>query len=123
MGASWTRWAGAATVAYGVGTMVRPVWLARPCQLTGRGGSVPAPTALLVRAMGARDAAIGTAMMVAKNTSARRTATVCRVVADLSDAVLFGTQLPDPAARRKAAAAAGAWAALCTAAAAADGLL
>ncbi|MFE0697528.1 hypothetical protein [Streptomyces sp. NPDC058869] len=107
------RWMGAATAAYGVAVLVRPALMARPCGLDGEDGSVPAPTALLIRALGARDAAIGIAMMVAKDRSGRRAATACRVVADLGDAVLFGTRLPDPAARRKAAAVAGGWGALC----------
>ncbi|MFE8915234.1 hypothetical protein [Streptomyces globisporus] len=113
MEAGLVRWVGAATAAYGVGVLVRPALMARPCRLDDEDGSVPAPAALLIRAMGVRDAAIGIAMMVAKDRSVRRAATVCRVVADLGDAVLFGTRLPDPAARRKAAAVAGGWGVLC----------
>ncbi|MFD4021003.1 DUF4267 domain-containing protein [Streptomyces sindenensis] len=113
MEAGLVRWVGAATAAYGVGVLVRPALMARPCGLGDEDGSVPAPAALLIRAMGVRDAAIGLAMMAAKDRSVRQAATACRVVADLGDAVLFGTQLPDPAARRKAAAVAGGWGALC----------
>ncbi|MFJ6512377.1 DUF4267 domain-containing protein [Streptomyces sp. NPDC091406] len=113
MGAWPVRWAGAATAAYGVGVLVRPALMARPCGLDEEDGSVPPATALLIRAVGVRDAAIGLAMLVAREGSALRAATACRVAADLGDAALFGTQLPDPAARRKAAAVAGGWGALC----------
>lgn len=113
MGAGLVRWVGAATAAYGVGVLVRPELMARPCGLDHEDGSVPAPAALLIRAMGVRDAAIGLAMLVAKDRSVRRAATACRVAADLGDALIFGTQLPDPAARGKAAAVAGGWGALC----------
>ncbi|MFF3531510.1 DUF4267 domain-containing protein [Streptomyces rubiginosohelvolus] len=113
MEAVLVRWVGAATAAYGVGILVRPALMARPCGLDDKDGSVPAPAALLIRAVGVRDATIGIAMMVAKDRSVRRAATACRVVADLGDAVLFGTQLPDPAARPKAAAVAGGWGVLC----------
>ncbi|MFE7141035.1 DUF4267 domain-containing protein [Streptomyces sp. NPDC057644] len=113
MGAWPVRWAGAATAAYGVGILVRPQLMARPCGLDDEDGSVPAPTALLIRAVGVRDLASGLAMLAAKEGSALRAATVCRVASDLGDAVLFGTQLPDPAARRKAAAVAGGWGVLC----------
>ncbi|MEW1628810.1 DUF4267 domain-containing protein [Streptomyces sp. NPDC089173] len=113
MEAGPVRWVGAATAAYGLGVLVRPALMARPCGLEDEDGSVPASAALLIRAMGVRDAAIGIVMLVAKDRSVRQAATACRVVADLGDAALFGTQLPDPAARRKAAAVAGAWGALC----------
>ncbi|MFJ4714523.1 hypothetical protein [Streptomyces sp. NPDC088785] len=113
---------GVGTAAYGVGTLARPALLAKPCGLTEADGSVSAPTALLVRAMGARDTAIGAAMILAGTPSARRTATACRVASDLADAALFGSLLPDRAARRKAAAVAGAWGVLCAlAAVATDG--
>ncbi|WP_206337295.1 DUF4267 domain-containing protein [Streptomyces sp. Z26] len=116
MGAGPVRVVGAATAAYGVGVLVRPELMARPCGLTDEDGSVPAATALLIRALGARDAAVGVAMVAAGDGSARRTATACRVVSDVADAVLLGTLLPDPAARRKAAVVAGVWGALCAAA-------
>ncbi|WP_345769998.1 DUF4267 domain-containing protein [Streptomyces sp. OspMP-M43] len=110
------RWVGAATAAYGVSVLVRPALMARPCGLEDEDGSVPDPVALLIRAMGVRDTAIGITMLLAKGHSVRRAATACRVLADFGDAVIFGTQLPDPAARRKAAAVAGSWGVLCAAA-------
>ncbi|MER5972691.1 hypothetical protein ABT112_23665 [Streptomyces sp. NPDC002055] len=116
MSATLLRVLGAATAAYSVAIMARPAWLARPCGLTDADGTVPAATALLIRAIGARDAAIGTAMLLATRTSALRTVTACRIAADLSDAVLFGTMLPDRSRRLKAAGLAAAWAALCAAA-------
>lgn len=109
---------GAATAAYSVAIMVRPVLLAKPCGLTDADGTVPVGTALLIRAMGARDAAIGTAMLLAPDARSLRTATACRVTADLSDAALFGTALTGWSRRLKVAGAAVAWGALCAAAAA-----
>ncbi|MFF3849790.1 hypothetical protein [Streptomyces sp. NPDC002328] len=117
MSATLLRVLGAATAAYSVAIMIRPAWLARPCGLTRADGTVPAPTALLIRAIGARDAALGTAMLLAPDLRSLRTATACRVAADLSDAALFGTALPDRAGRAKAAGAAATWGALCAAAA------
>jgi len=108
---------GAATAAYGLSTVVRPAVLAKPCHLTEPDGSVSAPTALLVRAMGVRDTAMGTAMLLAKTPSASRMASTCRIASDLSDAALFGTLLPVVAARKKAAAVAGGWGLLCALAA------
>lgn len=117
MAVGWVRLMGTATAAYGLSTVVRPAVLAKPCGLTEPDGSVPAPTALLVRAMGARDTAIGAAMLLAKTPSASRTATVCRIASDLSDAALFGALLPEAPARKKAAIAAGGWGLLCALAA------
>ncbi|MGW6463587.1 hypothetical protein [Streptomyces rubiginosohelvolus] len=111
---------GAATAAYSVAIMVRPVLLAKPCGLTHADDTVPAATALLIRAIGARDAAIGTAMILAPDSSSLKTATACRVAADLSDAALFGTALTGWSRRLKVAGFAVAWAALCAAAAARD---
>ncbi|MFC8708111.1 hypothetical protein ACFUIV_38850 [Streptomyces anulatus] len=109
---------GAATAAYSLAIMVRPALLAKPCGLARADDTVPAPTALLIRAIGARDAAIGTAMILAPDTSSLRTVTACRVVADLSDAALFGTALTGWSRRLKIAGFAVAWGALCAVAAA-----
>ncbi|WP_167150948.1 hypothetical protein [Streptomyces sp. MBT27] len=108
------RLLGAATALYGVAIMARPEWLAKPCALPLEpGGRVPRDTSLLVRAFGSRDLVIGLAMVAATGDDARRLATGCRVAADTSDAVIFGTQLPHRQARLKAAGAAISWAALC----------
>ncbi|MFE9118621.1 hypothetical protein [Streptomyces sp. NPDC007172] len=108
------RLLGAATALYGAAVMARPEWLAKPCALPLEpGGRVPGDTGLLIRALGSRDLVIGLAMVAATDDDARRFATWCRVAADASDAVIFGTQLPHRQARLKAAGAAVSWAALC----------
>ncbi|MFF8844201.1 hypothetical protein ACF08N_16015 [Streptomyces sp. NPDC015127] len=103
---------GAATAAFGVAITTRPQWLARPCGLTDEAGRVPPPTALLIRSIGARDVAICTAMLLAGDPRALRLTTACRVAADASDALIFGTLLDDRGRRLMAACSAGAWAAL-----------
>ncbi|WP_405497253.1 hypothetical protein [Streptomyces sp. NBC_00096] len=99
---------GAATLGYGVAVACRPRVLARPCGLPERGS-----TALLIRALGVRDAVVGAAMVAAPGGAALRTAVLCRVAIDAGDALLFGTLLPRRAERAKAASAALVWAALC----------
>lgn len=118
MPSAMPRALGAVTAAYSVAIMIRPVWLAKPCGLTQADGTVPASTALLIRAVGARDAALGTAMLLAPDTRSLRAATLCRAAADLSDAVLFGAALTGRARRWKVAGFAAAWGTLCAAAAA-----
>ncbi|MBW1601971.1 hypothetical protein JJV70_07565 [Streptomyces sp. JJ66] len=104
---------GAATVLYSVAITVKPAWLARPCRLrTDADGEPSRESALLIRAIGLRDTAIGAAMLMADGARARRVATGCRIAADATDALLFGTLLADRPARAKAAAFAAAWAAL-----------
>ncbi|WP_327250279.1 hypothetical protein [Streptomyces sp. NBC_01244] len=100
---------GAATLGYGVAVACRPEVLARPCGLAERGSS----SALLIRALGARDAVIGAAMLAAPEGGGLRTAVLCRVAIDAGDALLFGTLLPQRTGRAKAASAALVWAALC----------
>lgn len=99
---------GVATLGYGVAVACRPKVLARPCGLAEHGSS-----ALLIRALGVRDAVIGAAMVAVLAGSALRTAVLCRVAIDAGDALLFGTFLPHRTERAKAAAVALAWAALC----------
>lgn len=113
MSVPFIRVLGAATAAYSVAIMVRPGWLAKPCGFTSHDGTVPAPTALLIRAIGARDTAIGIAMLCASHPQALRAVTLCRVAADLSDAALFGTALKGRARRTKIAGFAVAWGTLC----------
>ncbi|MGW6491876.1 hypothetical protein [Streptomyces sp. NPDC055056] len=96
--------------------MARPVWLARPCGLTDTDGEVPAATATLIRAIGARDAAIGTAIILATNPQTLRAVSVCRTAADLSDAVVFGSALTGDR-RTKVTAFVTGWGALCALAA------
>ncbi|QTA36703.1 hypothetical protein JHY03_69180 (plasmid) [Streptomyces sp. CA-256286] len=109
---------GAATAAYSVAIMIRPVWLARPCGLTQADGTVPGSTALVIRAVGARDAALGTAMLLAPDPRSLRVVTLCRAAADLSDAALFGAALTGRARRLKVAGFAAVWGTLCAVAAA-----
>lgn len=109
------RLLGAATAAYSVAIMIEPLWLARPCGLAeGPGGAVvPTPIATIIRAIGARDAAIGAAMVLAPRGPALRAATAARVASDAADAVIFGTQLDERDRRRKIAGFAAGWALLC----------
>ncbi|MER5726753.1 hypothetical protein ABT084_00115 [Streptomyces sp. NPDC002138] len=99
---------GVATLGYGVAVACRPGLLARPCGLPDRGSS-----ALLIRALGVRDAVIGAAMVTAPTGAALRAAVCCRVAVDTGDALLFGTFLARHRERAKAASAALAWAAVC----------
>ncbi|MFJ9942986.1 hypothetical protein [Streptomyces erythrochromogenes] len=99
---------GAATLGYGIAVACRPSVLARPCGLPDQGSS-----ALLIRALGVRDAALGAAMVLAPAGSALRTAVLCRVAADAGDALLFGTFLARGDERAKAASVALAWGTLC----------
>lgn len=99
---------GAATLGYGVAVAWRPGLLARPCGLPEQGSS-----ALLIRALGVRDAVIGAAMVTVPDGAALRAAVLCRVAVDAGDALLFGTFLAHGAERAKAASAALVWGALC----------
>ncbi|GGS36445.1 MULTISPECIES: hypothetical protein [Actinokineospora] len=107
-----TRLLGAATAAYGAAIVVRPALLASPAGLTNATGEVPGGSQILVRAIGARDAAVGVAMLCAPPGPALRTAVAARVACDLSDAAVFAA-LPEPDKRRKVVAVAVAWAVLC----------
>ncbi|MBT2452376.1 hypothetical protein J7F03_36055 [Streptomyces sp. ISL-43] len=96
-----------ATLVHGVAVACRP----RPAR--PRGLPEQASSALLVRTLGIRDAAIGALMATASGGTPQRTAVVCRTAAGLWDALLFGGLVPGRAQRAKAASAALAWAALC----------
>ncbi|KAF2775855.1 hypothetical protein STPH1_0512 [Streptomyces sp. OM5714] len=80
----------------------------------GRGGA--ASTATLIRAVGARDTAIGMVMCLGRGPRVLQTASACRVAADLSDAVLFGRALTGRQRTEVAGFAAG-WGTLCAVAA------
>ncbi|GAB3886933.1 hypothetical protein GCM10029964_052040 [Kibdelosporangium lantanae] len=60
-----TRVLGALTTAYSVSIIVAPRLLAKPCGLATAAGEVTADVRTLVGGIGARDAAIGVAMMLA----------------------------------------------------------
>lgn len=109
-----SRLLGAATAAYSIAVIARPAWLARPYHLTTASGEdVPHDLRLLIAVVGSRDAAIGTAMLLAPDRRAQRTVTLCRIAADAADVALFGRMLPDRTARRRVAVVAASWAGLC----------
>jgi hypothetical protein len=108
-----TRVLGAATAAYSALIIVRPAVLAKPCGLVSTSGEVSAGTRTLIGGIGARDAAIGLAMVLARPGRALRVAIAARVAADAADAVIFGLTLPDRRARKKVALFAATWATLC----------
>ncbi|MFF3493225.1 DUF4267 domain-containing protein [Streptomyces sp. NPDC002795] len=108
------RLLGAATTLYSVAIMAKPQWFAKPCGLPLEpDGTTPRGTGALIRAIGARDTAIGLAMVAATGSRARRSVTWCRVAADVSDAVVFGSLLDKREPRLKVAGFALSWAALC----------
>ncbi|MEV6400383.1 hypothetical protein AB0M39_37315 [Streptomyces sp. NPDC051907] len=102
----------AATVLYSAAIVARPVWLAKPCGLADIDGSAPSSTALLIRAIGTRDIAIGTAMLLAADVQTLRTVTACRAASDFGDAALFGAALSG-ARRWKVAGFVASWGVLC----------
>jgi hypothetical protein len=108
-----TRVLGAVTAAYSAAIIVKPRLLAAPCGLTAAAGEVPPQIRVLIGAIGARDTAIGVAMVCAPTGPALKAAVAARVTSDTADAVLFGTQLPERSARAQIAAFATGWAVLC----------
>jgi hypothetical protein len=100
------------TAGYSVALVVRPKILAKPCGLTRPDGSVPRPVALLTRSIGVRDALLAALLAGAPNDASRRRLSAARVVADATDAIVFGRMLADRRAARKVAAVAAGWAAL-----------
>ena len=112
-----TRVLGAVTAAYSATIIAAPKVLARPCGLTTPAGEVVPAVRTLIAAIGARDTAIGLAMVFAPEGRALRVALSARVAADAADALIFGLALPDRSARKKVAGFAAGWAALCAASA------
>lgn len=102
------RLLGAITAAYGMAITVRPALLARPCGLPDS----PA-NRTLIGGIGMRDVAIGGAMVLAPRVTALRSAVLARVIADTSDALVFGTRLPAADRRWPIARFALGWAAAC----------
>jgi len=107
---------GAATAVYSAAVIVKPDLLARPTGLVGADEPADRGTAVLTRAVSARDLASGLAMAFAPSAAGVRLAGVVRIGADLGDAVGMGLALPAADARRKAAGVAGAWGVLTAAA-------
>ena len=76
-----TRVLGAVTAAYSAVLVVSPRVLAGPTGLTSRDGEVPGPVRTLIAAIGARDTAIGAAMVLAAPGRPLRTVVATRVAA------------------------------------------
>lgn len=112
-----TRVLGAVTAAYSATIIAAPQVLAKPCGLTTPASGVTAGVRTLIGGIGARDAAIGLAMVFAPPGRPLQVALAARVASDAADALIFGTTLPDRSARAKVAAFATAWATLCAASA------
>ncbi|MEV6909294.1 hypothetical protein [Amycolatopsis sp. NPDC051071] len=108
-----TRVLGGVTAAYSAALIVAPKLLAKPSGLTSPTGEVPAPVRTLIAAIGARDTAIGVAMMLAPEGRPLRVALAARVTADAADAAIFGLSLADKSARAKIGGFAAGWAVLC----------
>ena len=112
---SLTSLVGAATATFSAALVVAPRVLIGPSGLP----DTP-QTRALVRALGARDTAIGLAMVAAPEGPVRALATAARVLGDCTDAVVLPSAVPD---RRRATAvgvSAAAWGALALAAAVLD---
>ncbi|WP_229904925.1 hypothetical protein [Lentzea cavernae] len=103
------------TAVYSAALIISPKILAKPAGLTTAEGEVSRPVGTLVAAIGARDTAIGVAMLLAPPGRSLQVAVAARVAADLADAMIFGFSLPDPSARRKVAGFATCWGLLCAA--------
>jgi hypothetical protein len=97
-------------VVYSVAVIATPRLLAKPCRMTDAAGRTPWPATVLVRGIGARDTAIGLAMMTAPPGVALTAATLCRVASDVGDTLAFGIGLPDTGAKVKVAGFAAFWA-------------
>lgn len=95
MDRAWLRLVGAATAVYGFAVAARPDLLAVPSGLARRGEPVPPETATCLRPLAWRDAACGLAMALAPDDSSLRAATLLRIAADIGDAALLGSALPN----------------------------
>ncbi|MBB5085128.1 hypothetical protein [Nonomuraea endophytica] len=104
---------GAITVLYSAAIIVRPRLLAGPCDLVDKAGEPLPGVSTLIAAVGARDLAIGAAMVAAPEGVALRTAIAARVASDLSDAAVFGSTLPTRGARTRIGVFALVWATAC----------
>ncbi|WP_405887909.1 hypothetical protein OG739_32080 [Streptomyces longwoodensis] len=103
---------GAATFAYGVATAYRPALLARPAGLVDADGAVEPHTALVLRSMAWRDAAVGLAMLLAPKGPALTAAGAVRIASDVGDALFFGRALRGRLRRAGAVVSALGWAAV-----------
>lgn len=112
-----TRLLGGLTAAYSAALFAEPALLLRPCNLPDT-----VETRALARCVGARDTAIGLAMVISPAAVPRRTAVLARVASDWDDAVVLGLALRSRGTAVKVAAFAGVWGALCAAAGVRDEL-
>jgi hypothetical protein len=99
-----TSLVGLATAGYSVALVAAPHILIAPAQLEDS-----SDTRTLVRGIGVRDTAVGTAMILAPAGTARRLAVGARIAADLGDAGVFGAGLAGRGSRTKVVAFAAAW--------------
>lgn len=107
------RLLGLGTAAFGAATILRPEIVAVPTGLAQRDGSVPRDTRVLISLLGARDAAVGTGMVLAPRGPALRWLIAARVASDAGDAFFLSRGLANGPAGAGSALVAGGWAALC----------
>jgi hypothetical protein len=112
---SLTSVVGAATAAFSAALVVVPGVLAVPIGLPDT-----ASTRALLRAVGARDAVIGLAMLAAPTGRLRDLAAAARVLSDCADAAVLPTAVPDRGRAALLRASAAGWGALALAAAVLD---
>lgn len=106
---------GLATVAYSVAIIARPRIMAKQCGLLDNEGRLDDKVATLTRGIGARDLIVSAAMMTAPGSPLVSAFGGARALSDLSDAIGFGTHLPDHDKRKKVALFSASWAAACAA--------
>ena len=104
-----SRALGVATLSFGVVEFAKPDVWAKP---TGLGDGVSPAMRTWHHTLGARDVTSGVALLLAPAGPALRTATLYRIVSDLTDALAFGINAPTPALKAKGAGAAVGYAAL-----------
>jgi hypothetical protein len=112
---SLTSVVGAATATFSAALVVAPRVLIGP---TGMPDT--AQTRALVRALGARDAVIGLAMLTAPRGRLRDLAAAARVLSDCADAAVLPSAVPDRGRAAALGVSAAAWGALALAAAVLD---
>ncbi len=112
---SLTAVVGAATATFSAALGVAPRVVIGP---TGMPDT--AQTRALLRALGARDAAIGLAMLTAPRGRVRDLATAARVLSDCTDAAVLPAAVPDRGRAAALGASAAVWGALALAAAVLD---
>lgn len=108
----FARLLGLLTVLYSIVVLVRPRILVTPAGLVPRAEQIPVPVKVLARGVGARDVAVGLAMMLAPMTVPLAWVLAIRIFCDLSDAAVFGVMVADRPARLKTVAVAVVWAIL-----------